>query len=67
MPKEYPAYQCFKMTSRDVYCSKDKVSGHDKGSEWVSAAFAHYKLKGDDMKGKPYPSDDQPKGAIIYP
>jgi hypothetical protein len=65
--KGYPAYQCFKMKSRDVYCSKDEVSGHAKGSEWVTAAITHHGLKAGDMLGKPYTSDDQPKGATIYP
>lgn len=60
-------YQCFKTLSRDVYCSSYEVKNHDEGADWISQAIQHFGLKANDIKGKPYESDDIPNGAITYP
>ena len=60
-------YQCFKTKARDVYCSSYKVKNHTEGAAWVQQALAHYKLRGSDILGKPYESEDIPRGAKTYP
>lgn len=63
----YPAYQCFKTTDRDVYCSSVKVSNHTEGAAWVSNCMAFYSIQGSQLKGKPYLEDSQPDNATNYP
>jgi hypothetical protein len=60
-------YQCFKTKARDVYCSSYKVKNHDEGASWVTAALAHFNLRGSDILGKPYEERDIPDKAIEYP
>ena len=60
-------YQCFKTIERDVYCSSYKVKNHDEGAAWVREALAHFNLRGNDIKGKPYEEDNIPDGATTYP
>lgn len=62
-----PFYQCFKTKDRDVYCSSTEYRSHDEGKVWVAACMAHFGIRGSDMLKKPYPSEDQPEGAIIWP
>lgn len=52
----YPAYQCFKTQSRDVYCSSYIVKNHDEGRVWIARALEHYELQANELKGKPYTS-----------
>lgn len=60
-------YQCFKTISRDTYCSSTMYRSHGEGAAWVKACMEHYGIKGNDLKGKPFESDDQPDGATIWP
>jgi hypothetical protein len=64
---EMAYYQCFKTTDRVVYCSSFKVKNHDEGADWVRQALEHFNLKANDIKGKPYESDDIPEGATTHP
>lgn len=66
MKVKYPAYQCFKTLARDVYCSAKKYDSHADAVPWVAACLKNYQLKANDIKGKPYPSDDQPGNATVY-
>jgi hypothetical protein len=61
------AYQCLKTKARDVYCSSYKVKNHDEGAAWVRDCMAHYGIQGSDLLGRPYLSEDQPDGAIVWP
>ncbi len=63
---KYPGYQCIKTKARDIYCSAKTYKSHPAAEPWVAACVAHYKLKGNDILGKPYVSNDQPKNAIIF-
>jgi hypothetical protein len=60
-------YQCFKTTDRTVYCSSQTFKSHQPAAEWVANCMAHFNIQGNDLHGKPYESDDQPKNAVIYP
>lgn len=60
-------YQLFKTRARDVYCSSTQFSNHDEGAAWVTAAMKHFGIQGNDLLGKPYTSESQPDGAIIWP
>jgi len=62
----YPAYQCFKTTTRVVYCSSYEVKNHDEGKDWVKKAMKHYNVPASQIH-KVYESQVQPNGAIIYP
>jgi hypothetical protein len=63
----YPAFQCFKTKSRDVYSSSYQVKNHDEGAAWVQQAMEHFGIKGSDLLGKPYTSNIIPTTATIYP
>jgi len=63
----YSGYQCFKTDRRTVYCSLDKIHGHDEGGKWVKAACANFDLRSDQIYGKPYVSTRRPTDAIIWP
>ncbi|HLL04099.1 MAG TPA: hypothetical protein VK539_26170 [Myxococcaceae bacterium] len=63
----YPAYQCFKTTTDQVYCSRTKVRNHAIGASWVSSCIMAHAISSATIRGKPYLSDRQPDGAIIYP
>ena len=60
-------YQCFKTKARDVYCSSMEVKNHAEGAAWIAQALKHFELQANDILGKPYESDDIPKGATTYP
>ena len=60
-------YQCFKTKARDVYCSSFEVKNHAEAAAWMEQAMKHFELKASDILGKPYESDDIPKGATTYP
>lgn len=61
-------YQSFKQIStRDVYCSKNKFKSHDDAKKWVTACLNHYSIQANDTKDYNYPENSQPAGAIIYP
>ncbi len=60
-------YQCFKTRERSVYCSSYEVRNHDEGAAWVSQAMEHFGIHSSDLLGRPYLSNNQPAGAIIYP
>lgn len=60
-------YQCFKTRARDVYCSSYPVNNHAEAAIWISQAVEHFELRGNDILGKPFESDDIPAGAITYP
>lgn len=63
----YPAYQCFKTTSDQVYCSKRKVASHAVGRNWIAACMTQYNIQSAEIRGRPYLADSQPDNAIIYP
>jgi hypothetical protein len=60
-------YQCFKTKDRDVYCSSMEFKNHDEGKAWVTDCMAHFGIRADQLLKKPYESEDQPRGAIIWP
>jgi len=60
-------YQCFKTKSRDVYCSSTEYKNHDEGNAWVKACMTNFAIRADQILKKPYESDDQPRGATIWP
>lgn len=60
-------YQCFKTISRVTYCNSTEYKSHAQGAEWVRACMANFGIKGNDLLGKPWESDDQPDGATIWP
>jgi hypothetical protein len=60
-------YQCFKTTSRTVYCSSQKFKSHAPAATWVAQCMANFQLQANDILGRPYESNDQPRGATIWP
>lgn len=60
-------YQCFKTKDRTVYCSSTQFKNHTAGATWVAQCIAHYRLRADQILGKPYEEDDQPRGAVVWP
>ena len=66
MKVKYPAYQCFKTIARNVYCSSKKYDSHPEAKPWIAACLKQYSLESNEILGKPYLSDDQPRNAIVY-
>jgi hypothetical protein len=62
-----PFYQCFKTTDRTVYCSSTKFKNHDAGATWVAQCIAHFRLRADELVGRPYEKQSQPAGAVVWP
>lgn len=60
-------YQCFKTTDRTVYCSSQTFKSHAPAAAWVSECIMAHQLQANDLLGKPYESDSQPRGAVIWP
>jgi hypothetical protein len=63
----YPAYQCFKTDTDQIYCSRTKVKSHAVGARWVSDCLTHHGLQSAQIRNRPYTSNSQPDKAIIYP
>ena len=61
----YPAYQCLKTVDRTVYCSRNMVNNHAEGSAWAGRVIQQYGLNANDIHGRPYTSNNIPRGAII--
>jgi hypothetical protein len=59
-------YQCFKTTSRDVYCSSQQFKSHQPAATWVAQCMEHFNIRANDLLGKPYESNSQPRGAIVW-
>lgn len=62
-----PYYQCFKTTDRTVYCSSQMFRNHATAATWVSQCIMAHQLQANDLLGTPYESDNQPRGAVIWP
>jgi hypothetical protein len=61
-------YQSFKQkTSRNVFCSSNKLKSHAEASLWVGQCLAHFGISASDTKDYNYPLDSQPEGATIWP
>jgi hypothetical protein len=60
-------YQCFKTLDRTVYCSSTEFKNHTEGAAWVGRCMEQFDIQASQMHGKPYESDSQPRGAVIWP
>lgn len=59
---KYPAYQLFKDTDRETFCSKNKVKSHAEGNAWIKLCI---EANGVQVLGKPWISDNQ--SGTIWP
>jgi hypothetical protein len=62
-----PFYQCFKTRARVTYCSSSRFRSHAEGAVWVGECLTAHGLQGNDLLGKPFESEDQPDGAVVWP
>ena len=60
-------YQCFKTVDRTVYCSSQQFKSHGPAATWVADCIANFAIRADQLLGKPYEADSQPRTAVIWP